>query len=117
MLLPADYKDSNKNLHFEANIKKLKIVKKKVKFQSYLMNPIINLGQMLEEILSKHKCTSIKDHNIPGDNDSGSYENNLSYYGKELPEEQLVCCPMLRQELAFNNRHFGLLWWGVVFVV
>ena len=29
-------------------------------------------------------------HNTPGDNDSGSYEINLPYYGRGTPEEWLV---------------------------
>ena len=68
----------------------MKIAKKKVRIQSPLFNPIINLERPLEKVLKKGKYISIKFHNIPGDNDSGSYEINLSYYGGGLPEEWFV---------------------------
>ena len=50
-----------------------------------MINPIINLQRQLEKVLKKGEC-----HNTPSDNDSGSYEINLPYYGRETPEEWLV---------------------------
>ena len=35
----------------------------------------------------KGKYIAIKCHNTPGDNDSGSYEINLPYYGGGTPED------------------------------
>ena len=65
----------------------MEIAKKKVRKQSPLVNPIINLERLLEEGLKKGKYIAIKCHITPGDNDSVSYEINLPYYGKGSPEE------------------------------
>ena len=63
----------------------MKIAKKQVRIQSPLVHPIINLERTLEKVLKKGKYIAIKCHNTPGDNDSGSYEINLSYYGEGSP--------------------------------
>ena len=65
----------------------MKIAKKKVRMQSPLMNPIINLERLLEKVLKKGEYKAIKGHNTPGDNDSESYEINLPYFGQGSLEE------------------------------
>ena len=52
-----------------------------------LVNPIIDLERAIEKVLKKGECMGIKCHNTPGDNDSGSNEINLPYYGGGTPEE------------------------------
>ena len=64
----------------------MKIAKKYVKFQTPLVNPIIDLERPLEKNLKKE----IKCHNTPGNNDSGSYEINLPYYVGGSLEELFV---------------------------
>ena len=72
--------------------------------QSPLVKPIINLERLLEKVLKKGDYIAIKCYNTPGDNESGSYEINLPYYGGETPEERFVwkykllkaLCPMLK---------------------
>ena len=56
----------------------MKIAKKKVRMQTSLMNPIIDLGSPLEKLLKKEEYIAIKYFNTPGDNGSGPYEINLS---------------------------------------
>ena len=68
----------------------MKIAKKKVQMQSQLVNPIIDLERSLEKVLKKVEYIAIKCHNTLGDNDSLSYEINLSYYGGGTPEEYFV---------------------------
>ena len=68
----------------------MKIAKKKVRIQISLVNPIIDLERTLEKVLKKGEYIATKYHINPGDNDSGSYEINLPYYGGGLPEEWLV---------------------------
>ena len=68
----------------------MKSSKKKVRMQSPLVNPIINLLRLLEKVLKKGEYIAIKCHNTPGDNGSRSYGINLSYYGGGSPEEWLV---------------------------
>ena len=68
----------------------MKITKKKVRMQTPLVNPIIELERTLEKFIKKGKYIAIKCHNTPGDNDSGSYEIILPYYGGRSPEEWLV---------------------------
>ena len=68
----------------------MKIAKKKVRMQSSLVNPIIDLEWPLEKVSQKKEYITIKCHNTPGDNDSGSYEINLPCYGGGSPEEWLV---------------------------
>ena len=68
----------------------MKIAKKKVRIQSPLINPIIGLECPLEKVVKKGEYLAIKCHNTPGDNDSGFYEINLSYYRGESSEEWLV---------------------------
>ena len=65
----------------------MKIAKEKVRIQPPLMNPIIDLERLLEKVIKKGEYIAIKYHNTPGDNDSGSYEINLPYYGGGSPEE------------------------------
>ena len=54
------------------------------------MNPIITLERLLEKILKKGKHIAIKFNNTPGENNFGSYEVNLHYYGGGIPEEWLI---------------------------
>ena len=68
----------------------MKIVKKKVRMQTPLVNSIIGLERLLEKVLKKGEYIAVKCDNIPGDNASGPYEINLSYYGGGSPEEWLV---------------------------
>ena len=65
----------------------MKSADKKVSMQSLFVSPIINLERPLEKVLKKGEYIAIKCHNITGDNDSGSYETNLPYYGGGTPEE------------------------------
>ena len=65
----------------------MKIAKKKVRVQTPLVNPIIDLKRPLEKMLKEGESIAIKCHNNPGDNDSGSYEINLSFYGGGSPVE------------------------------
>ena len=65
----------------------MKIAKKKVRIQTPLVNPIINLERPLENVFKKRENIAIKSHNNPGDNNSGSYEIDLSYYGGGSPKE------------------------------
>ena len=58
--------------------------------QTPLVNPIIDLVMPLEKVLKKGEYITIKCHNTTGDNDSGSYQINLSYYRGGSPEEWLV---------------------------
>ena len=50
----------------------MKIVKKKIRMQSALVNAIIDLERPLEKVLKIGEYLAIKYHNTPGDNDSGS---------------------------------------------
>ena len=68
----------------------MKITKKKVRMQTPLVNPIIDLERPLEKVLKKGEYIAIKCHNTPGDNNYGSYEINLPYYGGGSREECLV---------------------------
>ena len=55
----------------------MKIAKKKLRMQTPLVNPIIDLEMPLEMVLKKGKDIEIKCHNTPGENDSRSYKINL----------------------------------------
>ena len=68
----------------------MKIAKKKLRMQTPLVNPIIDLERPLEKVLKKGAYIANKYHNTSADNDSGFYEINLPYYGGESPEEWLV---------------------------
>ena len=68
----------------------MEIAKKKVRTQSPLVNPIINVERPLEKVLKIGEYIAIKCHITPGDNDSGFYEINLPYYGGGSAEEWLV---------------------------
>ena len=70
--------DSN-NIHFLQISSNMKIAKKKVRMQTFLVNPIIDLERPLEKVLKKGEYI----------NDSGSYEINLPYYGGGTSEEWL----------------------------
>ena len=59
----------------------MKIAKEKVRIQTLLVNPIIDLERTLEKVLKNGEYKVIKCHNTPGDNDSRFYEINLPYYG------------------------------------
>ena len=83
MLYPAKAEIVNSS-NFYVNIINMKIAKKKVRMQSPLLNP------PLERILKQGEYLAIKCHIIPCDDDSGSYEIKLPYYGGGSPEEWLV---------------------------
>ena len=68
----------------------MKIYKKKVKSQTRFENPIINLERPLEKTLKKVKYLGISYHSTHSDDDSGSYEIKLPYYGGGSPDEWLV---------------------------
>ena len=68
----------------------MKIAKKKVKIQSPLVNPAVDLKRPLEKVHKKEEYITIKCHNTPSDNDSESYEISLPYYGGGSPDEWLV---------------------------
>ena len=46
----------------------MKIAKNKVRMQTPLVNPIIDLERPLEKVLQKGEYIAIKCHNTPGDN-------------------------------------------------
>ena len=48
------------------------------------------LERPLEKVLKKGEYIAIKSHHTPGDNNSGSYEIKIPYYGGGSPEEWLV---------------------------
>ena len=87
----------------------MKIAKKKVRIQSLLVNPIINLKRPLQRVLKKGKYIAIKYQNTPGDNDSGSYEINFPYYGGGSPEEWLAWKDKLLKALDGQNISLGPL--------
>ena len=66
------------------------ITKKKVRMQTTLVNPIIDLERPLENVLKLGEYIAIKCHNTSGDKDSDSYEIKLSYYVRGSPEEKLI---------------------------
>ena len=68
----------------QVNSIKHKIAKKKIRIQT----PLINKGAW--KGVRKDNYKAIKFQNTPSDNDSGSYEINLPYYGGGSPEERLV---------------------------
>ena len=68
----------------------MKNIKKKVRIQPPLVNPIIDLERPLEKVLKKGEYIAIKCHSTPGDNDSGSHEINLPYYGGGSPKVWFV---------------------------
>ena len=51
----------------------MKIDRKKVKFRTPLVNPIIDLELLIETVFKKEHYIAIKYHYTFGDNDSGSY--------------------------------------------
>ena len=81
----------------------MKITKKKVRMQTTLVNPIINLERPLEKVLKMGAYIAIKCHNTPGDNDSGSYGINLPYYGEGSSKEWLVLKDKLLKALGGQN--------------
>ena len=77
MLLPADCRDSSKQI-FVQNSFNMKVTKKKVSIQSPLVNPIIDLERLLEKELKTGLYIAFKCHNTPGYNNSRSYEITLA---------------------------------------
>ena len=75
------------------------------------MNPIIDLERLLEKVLKKGDYISIKCHNTPGDNDSGSYEINLFYHWGGSPEEWPVSKDKLLKALDGQSIKTGPLWY------
>ena len=59
----------------------MKIAKKKVRMQTFLVNWIIGLERLIEKVLNKTEYKAIKCHDTPKDSDSGSFpiveENHL----------------------------------------
>ena len=88
ILFPANCRDSK--IHFRKKLFNMKIAKKKVRIQTPLVNPIIDLERPLEKMLKKGGYTAITYHNTPRDNDSVSYEISLPYNGGESPEQWLM---------------------------
>ena len=88
MLLPA--KAKIENIHFSQKSFNMKIANIKVRMQTPLVNPVIDLKRPLDKVLKKGKYIAIKCQNTPGDNDSGYYEISLPYYVGGSPEEWLV---------------------------
>ena len=64
----------------------MKITKKKIKFRTPLVNTIINLERPLEKTLKEGDYITIKCHNTPGDNDSGSPKEWLVWKDKVFKE-------------------------------
>ena len=87
----------------------MKIAKKKVQMQSPLVNPIIDLERPLVKVLKKEEYIAIKCQYTPGDNDSGSCEINLPYFGGGTPEEWLVRKNKLLKALDGQNISTGPL--------
>ena len=87
----------------------MNIVKKKVRMQTPLVNPIINLERPLEKVLKTVEYIAIKCHNTPGDNDSWSYEINPPYYGGGSPEGWLVWKDKLLKALDGQSINMGPL--------
>ena len=87
----------------------MKIAKKKVRMQTPLVNPILDLERPLEKVIKKGEYIAIKCHNTPGDNDSGSYEVNLPYYGGGSPDEWLVWKDKLLKALDGQSVSIGPL--------
>ena len=85
-----------------------------VRMQSPLVNPIINLERPLEKVLKKGEYKAIKCHNTSGDNDSGSYEINLPYYGRGTPEEWFVWEDNLLKALDGQSINTGPLWYTFI---
>ena len=84
-------RDSNNIQHFTQISFNMKIVKKMVRMQTPIVNPIIDLERPLEKVIKKGEYIAIKCHNTASDHDNGSNEINLPYYGGVSPEEWLVC--------------------------
>ena len=74
----------------------------KVKFSTLLGNPMIYRERLLEKIIWKGEYITIKCHNTPSVNNSGSYEINLPYYGGGSPEEWFIRKDKLLK--ALNDR-------------
>ena len=62
----------------------MKIAKKKVRMQTCLVNPIIDLENPLEKVLKKGEYIAIKCHYTPGDNDSGSCDMEEDHLKSDL---------------------------------
>ena len=84
----------------------MKIVKKKVRIQTPLVNPIIDPERLLQKVL-KGEYLAIKCHNTPGNNDSGSYEIDLPYDGGGSPEGLLVWKDKLLKALDSQSINMG----------
>ena len=87
----------------------MNIAKKKVRINTPLINPTIDLNWPLEKVLKKGKYIAIKCYNTPGDNESGCYDINLPYYGGGPPEEWLVWKDKLLITLDCQSINTGLL--------
>ena len=69
------------------------------------MNPIIGLERPPEKIVKKGEYKAIKCHNTPGDNDIGSYEIKIPYYGGGSPVEWKKGQTM--QGLRWTSNQYG----------
>ena len=83
-LFPADCRDSNSSYFLKQKSFNKKIDKKKIRIQTPLVNPIIDLERSVKRILKKGEYIVIKCHNIPVDNDPSFSAINLLYYGGGL---------------------------------
>ena len=68
----------------------MKIAKKKIRMETPLVNPIIYPERPPEKIHKHGEYIAIKYHNTFDNNDFGSYEINIPYYGGGSPEDWLV---------------------------
>ena len=82
----------------------MKIAKSKVRIQTPLVNPIINLERPLWKFLKKGEYIAIK-----CDNDSGSYVINLPYYGGGSLEEWFVWKDKFLKSLDGQSISTGIL--------
>ena len=91
----------------------MKVAKKKVRMQTPLVIPILDLERPLEKMLKKVEYIAIKCHNNPGDDDSGSYEINPSYNEGGSPEEWFVwndklLKPLKSQGISTGSQRYTL---------
>ena len=77
-------------VYFQVKVIYLNIFKKKVRINTPLVNPIIDLERPFEKVLKKGDYIVIKCHNTPDITDNGFYEIKSPYYGGGTPQECLV---------------------------
>ena len=102
ILLPANCRDSNTSTFKQISFN-MKIAKKSMGNQSPLVSPKSTWKSQLRRFSKKGECIAIKYHNTTGDNNSGSYEINLPYYGAGSAKEWLVWKDRLLKGLDGKN--------------